>query len=553
MATDKWLGDFLPVIERSRYKELLPRHGGGSRGGGTIDAIRFRHGPTLKFMSGGGKDKRRAAFTSRVLAVTETDALDEAGTTSREADKLTQLEGRTRAYGSRKQIYLECTASTDIGRTWREYKAGTESRIALRCVHCRAFVIPEREHLVGWQDAETEVDAKEQSHFVCPACNHAWTEADRYAAHIEAVVIHRGQEIAPDGSIKGDPPRTDTLGFRWSAVNNMFVTAGDIGADEWRGSRAADEENAEKELRQFVWALPYVSPIVEAASLTNHQLIQRTSRQPRGIIPDGTIAVTVGVDLGKYLAHWIVVAWGEQAAGHIVDYGRFEIASDQLGIEAALLAALREFRDLCAAGWGRQGGGQPRQPDQLWIDSGYQTDTVYAFIRESRSQQIRPTKGYGASQDRKLMYRRPQRTGSTIRGIGQNYHMVLLRKERIHLVELDADHWKSFAHQRLSTPMNEPGAMTLFQAMPRDHFSIAKHFTSERQVEEYVAGRGIVTRWERMRRQNHWFDALYLSCAAGHFCGIRLLQQEEAVTRPEPRKRRAFTTPDGRPFFVTER
>jgi hypothetical protein len=33
MAADKWREDILPAVESSRYRELLPRHGGGSRGG----------------------------------------------------------------------------------------------------------------------------------------------------------------------------------------------------------------------------------------------------------------------------------------------------------------------------------------------------------------------------------------------------------------------------------------------------------------------------------------------------------------------------------------
>jgi hypothetical protein len=42
--------------------------------------------------------------------------------------------------------------------------------------------------------------------------------------------------------------------LRWSAVNNLFLTAGEIATDEWRASHTPDEENAEREMRQFVGA-----------------------------------------------------------------------------------------------------------------------------------------------------------------------------------------------------------------------------------------------------------------------------------------------------------
>ncbi len=91
-------------------------------------------------------------------------------------------------------------------------------------------------------------------------------------------------------------------------------------------------------------------------------------------------------------------------------------------------------------------------------------------------------------------------------------------------------------HQRLSTPLDKPGAMTLFQANPADHQALAKHLTAERKTEEFVAGKGVVMKWERLRRQNHWLDALYTACAAGHYVGVRLVD-EHRPTRPPPHER----------------
>lgn len=74
MAADKWREDLLPVIERCRYRELLPSKGGGRRGG-RVQTVQFANGATLKFMSGGGSDKSRVGFTSRVVVITETDGM----------------------------------------------------------------------------------------------------------------------------------------------------------------------------------------------------------------------------------------------------------------------------------------------------------------------------------------------------------------------------------------------------------------------------------------------------------------------------------------------
>jgi phage terminase large subunit GpA-like protein len=254
MAGDKWRQDLLPAIEASRYRDLLPTSGAGSKGG-TVEAIQFKHGPTLRIMSGGGNDKKRAGYTARVLAITEVDGMDEPGAASREADKITQMEARTLSYGERKRVYLECTISIKEGRINQEVTRGTATRLFLPCPKCGEMVHPTREALNGWQDAADEMEAKANAAVFCPSCGEAWSEAERHAANRLAVPVHRGQEIDRRGVITGDLPQTNTLGFRWDSINNMLLTMGYVGAQEWKAKRAENEANAEKELRQFFWGL----------------------------------------------------------------------------------------------------------------------------------------------------------------------------------------------------------------------------------------------------------------------------------------------------------
>ncbi len=552
MAGDKWREDILPAIERSRYRDLLPQRGGGSRGG-RVESLQFGNGATLKFMTGGGSDKSRAGFTSRVVVITETDGMDQPSGTSRESDKITQLEARTRAYGARKRIYMECTVSTEQGRTWQEYSNGTKSRIALPCPYCQAWVSPEREHLTGWQGASTQADARQSGAFSCPSCGQVWSEDDRFRANQSCLLLHEGQGIDAKGGVEGPVPRTDTLGFRWSAVNNFFLSAGDFAADEWRGSHSPDEESSERELRQFVWCVPVAPSKWTQSSLESTELAGRMFDLPRGVVPSNAERLTAAVDLGKYLVHWIVVAWSEQATSHIVDYGRIEVASEDLGVEQATMVALKELRALVADGWPSVvPSGKPLIPEQVWIDAGYMTPVVYAFCRES-GMRFRPAVGRGAAQQHGQWYNRPTHTGSVVKHIGEGFHINYLSAERLFLVEVDADHWKTWVHQRLSTPLGKPGAMSLFRASSQEHMALARHLTAEAKTEEFVAGRGVVVKWERLRRQNHWFDALYNACAAGSLCGVRLVGEPPVYVASEPEIHRSLlTTPDGRPFLITE-
>ena len=250
-------------------------------------------------------------------------------------------------------------------------------------------------------------------------------------------------------------------------------------------------------------------------------------------VQGGSQHVTIGIDLGKFLCHWVLVGWTDHATGHIADYGRLEVASADLGVEQGLMVALRQFRDDVLPGWPIDGDPEQtkKTAEVIWVDAGYMTDVVYTFVRESGAP-FGAAVGRGAAQQRTQWYNRPTRTGSIVRHIGEGFHLNRLRDQRLHLAEVNADHWKTWVHQRLSTPLGQPGALSLYQALPNEHLSFAKHLTAEVKTEEFVAGKGLVTKWERLRRNNHWLDALYNACAAGHLAGVRLIDSPATVPRP---------------------
>ena len=108
---------------------------------------------------------------------------------------------------------------------------------------------------------------------------------------------------------------------------------------------------------------------------------------------------------------------------------------------------------------------------------------------------------------------------------GDGYTLARTKKRGILLVHVDADRWKRWIHDRIRS---ESG-LTLFEAPPREHLSLATHLAAEREADEYRPGRPPRLKWERRSRTNHWLDATYLACAAGHYAGARL----KAIARGE--------------------
>lgn len=540
MAQDKWTDDFLPAIQASRFASLLPISGEGSRGGQVKRAIQFRNETAMRFMTGGGNDKQRAGYTSRVLGITETDGMDESGEGSREADKIEQLEGRTLAYGAAKRIYLECTASIEQGRIWQEITRGTDSRIARPCPYCSDYVTPEREHLVGWQEAESELEAAEKGHWICPTCSHAWTEEDRHAAAASSVLVHRGQKVLTNGQVIGELPPTKTLGFRWSAIDNPFASTADLAAGEWKADRDQDRENAEKKRRQFIWCLPWIPADIELTPLTIDDVSCRFGGLKKGRVPDDCIGIGGGIDTGKRQLHWTIIAMRKDGSAHVIEYGVQPTNADTLGTEKGLLEALHALHGYFSAGW-EDSSGRRWAPSQVWIDSGWADHqaAVYAFCRAAAAgvkagQEVyRPSKGYGEKQKHMTRYMAPKSRGGVIRYIGTQFDMRYQQADRIVLVHVNSDFWKSSFHDRLAMGIGEPGALTLYEVpSPREHFEYSEQITAEVQKEEFVDGRGEVIVWKRIRRQNHYLDAGYLSLAAGQFVLAEVQRLESSPRRP---------------------
>ncbi len=512
MVRDKWETDIEPVIARTRYRDLLPASGKGAKGGMTM-SIHFRHGPHLRFMTAGGRDKSRAGFTSRVVCMTETDGFDVRTSTSDEADKIEQIEARTRSFPlHRQRIYKECTVTTEEGHTWRRYQAGTCSKIVMPCQHCQAWVSPEREHFHGWQDAETDVQAIREAQFHCPSCGEAWTEPDRAASNHAAKVIHAGQTLTKKGKVKGPQPDTITLGFRWSAVNNLLVPASNVALDEWKAKRATDEDNEERKLCQFVWCLPYRPLHDTRLPLTVEGLQKRQSGLGKGQMPPDTYLVTVGVDVNQPVLHWTAIAWTPDGSGYVIDYGTQGVKHLEADWPTALKTALTSLQSKLGLGW------TPREPvfDRIAVDCRWETDACIASIKSFRDPRWRPFMGLGAghwARSRPV----PQKYDKATVWLGERAYERVIQKHGAIVMYADANFWKTWLHRRLVLEPTDgelpAGAIRLYDTSESSpHRNFARHLTAEREVEKFEPGKGYQKVWEAMHSHNHWLDATYIAC-----------------------------------------
>ena len=306
-----------------------------------------------------------------------------------------------------------------------------------------------------------------------------------------------------------------------------------LGRKEWKSARAWDRENAERETRQFFWAIPYEPPEVAVTSLDADDVAKRRAGFPRGVVPDEAIGVVVAIDTGKRQLDWVAIAVGLSHCW-VIDYGEQPTDWKTKKTDAAIKAALHELHAYFAKAW-RKESGPIVQPSQVWIDSGYHEHQkpVYEVCR-TRAKDLppggggeiyRPTKGHGEKQQMTSRYRAPTKKTTDIRYIGTAFHMARQREARLLLVHVNADYWKSEVHQRLAIPADEVGALVLYDAPSKKaHDDFADEITAEQQQEEFIPGRGEIITWKRIRRKNHKLDASYAALAAGSFLAVEYIK-----------------------------
>lgn len=555
MAGAKWEKDIKPFILRSRYSGLLPKRGSGSQGGKPV-LITFLNGRTLQFMGGGGADSQRAASTARVLVITETDALDEVSQTSKEGqNKVDQLEGRVRAHGLESITSMECTVTNTSGRTWREYLAGTQSKIVCPCPYCSEYVGPEREHFVGWDSATDEIEASEKAAFSCPACGHLLDENDRKAMNHAAVLLHRGQTINAAGEISGDPPKTQTFSFRWSAFNNLFTPIALLGIEEWKAARAENAVEAEVRLKQQVWCLPTDDKTVEKVPLSigivrgsAEGFHGRLNGRQEWTLPDWSKWVTLYVDVGMRVLNWSVNAHGPRGLRDVIAYGATATEQpDVIGPEEAILSGLHRVRELIESHCDLtlalvdcryQGNKKAKDPRRV----------VYEFIMSCGSPWFAAMGLSDWSQKQKSPTVDPSLTGAPWYFSKQEYC-----GEHLWVCDFAPDPFKHLSHGSWSIrPSDEKstrynGSVTIFGADAKLHTEFAAQMNNERFEVDHTTGKSA---WKR-HGHNHYFDT-----DVGNLVARSVIESMEAAKRPADMAQNhaePFTTPDGRAFFAGAR
>jgi hypothetical protein len=292
--------------------------------------------------------------------------------------------------------------------------------------------------------------------------------------------------------------------------------------------------------------------------LTKEEIGNKVSGLARGIVPLWATQLISAVDIQQELLYWGIVAWGEGFTGQVVSEGAwpeqnskwFDAADPPNPLsrlypdrspEDRLAIALRGLLDnLSGQVFQREGGGEKRI-DSIIVDTGYQSEVVHSVVRSTPyAASVYPAKGRGVTADQKPITEWKQEAGELV---GWHWRLTPANNKASRLLMFDSNHFKTFVHQRLATPIGAPrnGSLSLYGAKGYDHDMLASHLASEYPTKTIGRNRTVYV-WKTRPdcHENHSLDWLTMSAAGASRAGITL----DAIGPAPEKKRKKYTQAD---------
>jgi phage terminase large subunit GpA-like protein len=386
---------------------------------------------------------------------------------------------------------------------WALWQQGTMFHWAWPCVQCGEYFVPRFSCLKWDGDKPTPFEARETAYLVCPRCGGVHEDKDKAEMNRRGRYVAPGQGINQDGDITGDPPQTSTASFWVSGLASPFVTWGQRVEDHVRTVRLGDMDRIRTSINASFGELhaPGVGELPEWSEVMKHR-----GDYARGELPAEVMALVLTVDVQKNRLVMVLRGWGARATSWLIDWGEIDGDPAEPAVWSDLMDLIQTpLHDMMIKAVLIDSGFRPGKIDEVPVHRVY--DFALRFPR-----QIKACKGSSWPMRVPIMRTKIEvdRQGSAA-------------KKGLTILRLDSDHWKSWVHERLRWPLDQPGAWWL----PRDvDEEYCKQIVSETRTR---TPSGRVT-WVQRFKENHFLDCEALQAAAGYLIGAHRTQE-----RAEPR------------------
>lgn len=443
-------------------------------------------------------ESRGASYRDRVKAAVSTPLT---GNVETERDEHSGLE------------FWKVMAPEDVtSPIWRLFQSGTRHHFAWPCPCCGEFFIPRFKLLRGIEGVGA-AEARRGAYIECPNCGGVIEEQHKRDMNARGVYVAPGQTINRAGVVTGPLPDTTILSYWASGLCSPMVTIGERAASYVTAKASGEQAKIQAAINTgfgecYAPGSGDVPEWEEVARLKRPYL--------KGELPEGVRLITLAADIQRRRILYTVRGWGEHGSSWLIDYGELHGNTTENDVWAKLgtiistpigeLSIHRAFID---------SGFRPGKPENVPVNK------VYEFCRRF-PRRVYATKGR-ATQDKPLIVSKHE---VTQRGEARKYGLDL--------IWLDTDHFKSWVHERIRWPDDEPGFWVLPEDTTDDY---CKQIVSEARVRK-PNGAPV---WVQRSRENHYLDCESMQAGISHLISAHLLRTKRptaSAEAPEPEPQR---------------
>ena len=391
-----------------------------------------------------------------------------------EGDPVSLAEKRATTFARRKILLTSTPTVKDFSRIEAEYERSDQRRYFCPCPSCGAM------QWLKWAQLKWENNDPNTAKYECEKCG------ERFAEIHKPVMLRKGEWRATA------PSDGKTAGFQLSGLYSPlgWLSWADMVDDFLRAKADAPM------LKSFVntrlaetWEEDYASKV----SATGLQ--ERCEHYEPAMLPEGALALTVGVDVQDNRLAVSVWCWGREEEGWLIDHQ--EIYGDPSRPEL-----WKQLDEVVLREWPHALGVKLR-PDVVAIDSGgHFTAETYQYARERGRQGVIAIKGQ--SQRDKPPIGKATKVDVNYRG------KTLKRGALVHPV--GSDTIKTTLFGRLKHNETGAGYLHFHMKTTTEYF---EQLTAEKQVLRYSRGGFPVREWvKKPSARNEALDCLVYAYAA---------------------------------------
>jgi phage terminase large subunit GpA-like protein len=416
-----------------------------------------------------------SSLASRPIRIVLCDEVDRyPASAGSEGDPVHLARKRTATFWNRKLILTSTPTVKDLSRIEAAFLQSDQRRYHVPCPHCG-----ERQ-VLKWANVKWDEGKPQTAAYYCEHCGAAIDEADK-------------PKMLLAGKWTAEAPFNGVAGFHLNELYSPWRKWGEVAADFLEAKHGGTE-------MLKAWVNTSLGEVwqEQGDSIEPTGLLARLEQYEREGVP--IVATTMGADVQKDRIEISVVGWGKGEEGWLLDHVILPGDTARPEVWSDLSDLVDEIK-----------------PSAMAVDSGYNSDQVYAFCGRRRfAFATKGTSGFNRPliEDARRRAQRLRRAG----------------RRGLRVEPLGVDSGKVTIYSRLRQTEPGPG----YIHFPDDHAFDDEYFaqlTAERLVVKYRFGRPS-QEWVQLRPRNEALDCLVYALAALRLVNLDL--DHLAQKRAEP-------------------